>query len=143
LNSSDLEAVLEITLDSLGNVSDVRMVRSSGITDYDNEAIHVAWNASPKMPPPAEMRSPNGKSYIHWTFWRDGRQCGVFGVKVFKYKGTQRDALNFSLKAVQLQEKKLGLKPSVVSIPGIENLKTDPEPSSSSPLPEKINPLED
>lgn len=143
LNSSDLEAVLEITLDSLGNVSDVRMVRSSGITDYDNEAIHVAWNASPKMPPPAEMRSPNGKSYIHWTFWRDGRQCGVFGVKVFKYKGTQRDALNFSLKAVQLQEKKLGLKPSVVSIPGIENLKTVPEPSSSLPLPEKINPLED
>lgn len=143
LNSSDLEAILEITLDSMGSVSDVRMVRSSGLTDYDNEAIHVAWNSSPKMPPPAEMRSPNGKSYIHWTFWRDGRQCGVFGVKVFKYKGSQRDALNFSLKAVQLQEKKLGLKPSVVGLPGIENLKSEPEPPPPPPLPEKINPLED
>ncbi len=150
LNKMDLEAVLEITLDSLGAVIDVRMVRTSGITDYDNEAIHVAWNSSPKLAPPAEMRSNNGKSYIHWTFWRDQRQCGVFGVKVFKLKGTTRDALNFSLKSVQLHEKKLGLKPSVLQLPGdtkkgntgqIEHQRK--QESTHEPLPEKINPLED
>ncbi|MBO4351434.1 MAG: TonB family protein [Proteobacteria bacterium] len=150
LNDSNLEAVLEITLDSLGAVSDVRMVRSSGITDYDNEAIHVAWNSSPGVPPPDEMRSNNGKSYIHWTFWRDQRQCGVFGVKVFKLQGNKRDALNFSLKAVQLQEKKLGLQPSVVNIPGVKGLDSvksqnpdEPqEPVPAQPL-ERINPLDD
>ena len=150
INDPDLEAVLEITLDSLGAVSDVRMVRSSGITDYDNEAIHVAWNSSPGVPPPAEMRSNNGKSYIHWTFWRDQRQCGVFGVKVFKLQGNKRDALNFSLKAVQLQEKKLGLQPSVVNIPGVKGLDSvkpqtgdAPQESAPEPLPERINPLDD
>ncbi len=146
LNNPDLEAVLEITLDSLGNVIDVRMVRSSGITDYDSEAIHVAWNSSPKMPIPDEMRSPNGKAYIHWTFWRDQRQCGVFGVQVFKLNGSARDALNFSLKAVQIQEKKLGLQPSVVNMPGIQTIKpTEPEENKTvkEPLPERINPLDD
>lgn len=144
LDHPDLEAVLEITLDSLGKVSDVRMVRSSGITDYDSEAIHVAWNSSPGVPIPNEMRSNNGKGYVHWTFWRDGRQCGVFGVKVFKYEGNKRDALDFSLKAVQLQEKKLGLTPSTLdpSLRPRQNTKTnDAQPSAL--LPEKINPIDD
>ncbi len=147
INNPDLEAVLEITLDGLGAVSDVRMVRSSGITDYDNEAIHVAWNSSPGTPPPKEMQSPNGRSYIHWTFWRDQRQCGVFGVKVFRLTGSKRDALNFSLKAVQAQEKKLGLQPSVIQLPGDGNAKPSqsPEPSEPPVIPpsERINPLED
>ena len=141
LNDPDLEAVLELTLNSRGDVDDVRIVRSSGITEYDSEAIHVAWNASPKLPIPNEMRSNNGKSYIHWTFWRDGRQCGVFGVKVFKYEGSKRDALDFSLRAVQAQEKKLGLEPSVV--PGVP---ATPQKSSEPPIipkSETINPLDD
>lgn len=145
LNNPDLEAVLEITLDSLGNVIDVRMVRSSGITDYDSEAIHVAWNCSPKLPPPAEMRSANGRSYIHWTFWRDGRQCGVFGVKVFKLNASKKDALDFSLKAVQIHEKRLGLTPS--SLPNSPNPKkqheTNPQPPAALPPSERINPLDD
>ena len=157
VNDSDLEAVVEITLDSLGKVSDVRIVRSSGLTDYDSEAVHVAWNSSPGVAPPDEMRSSNGKTYIHWTFWRDGRQCGVFGVKVYKLNNNNRESLDFSLKAVQLQEKKLGLEPSVIQLPGSKNNKkssssdntTDPnsEPDNhieqKAPLPEKINPLED
>ncbi|MBQ8037390.1 MAG: energy transducer TonB, partial [Proteobacteria bacterium] len=145
LNNPDLEAVLEITLDSLGNVIDVRMVRSSGITDYDSEAIHVAWNCSPKLPPPAEMRSANGRSYIHWTFWRDGRQCGVFGVKVFKLNASKKDALDFSLKAVQIHEKRLGLTPS--SLPNsptpTKQHENNPQPPAALPPSERINPLDD
>lgn len=145
LNNPDLEAVLEITLDSLGAVIDVRMVRSSGITDYDSEAIHVAWNCSPKLPPPPEMRSANGRSYIHWTFWRDGRQCGVFGVKVFKLNASKKDALDFSLKAVQIHEKRLGLSPS--SLPTGKDQPKQPEnkpqPPDALPPSERINPLDD
>lgn len=140
LSNPDLETVLEITLNARGDVTDIRIVRSSGISEYDNEAIHVAWNASPKIPIPNEMRSNNGKSYVHWTFWRDQRQCGVFGVKVFKYEGSQRDALDFSLKAVQIQEKKLGLTPS--TIPNAPTTQSAPSSHTISPH-ETINPLDD
>lgn len=144
LDDPNLEAVLEITLDSLGSVIDVRMVRSSGITDYDSEAIHVAWNCSPKLPPPAEMRSTNGRSYIHWTFWRDGRQCGVFGVKVFKWNASKKDALDFSLKAVQIHEKRLGLTPSSLPPRLAPKQNTKPQPTQPTiPPSERINPLED
>ena len=104
----------------------------------------MAWNSSPKVAPPRTMLSKNGKSYIHWTFWRDSRQCGVFGVKVFKLEGNARDAVNFSLKAVQVQERKLGLTPSTVNLPGVKGL-PDPEPTqepTAKPL-ERINPLDD
>jgi TonB family protein len=132
LDNSNLEAVLEITLNSVGTVTDVRVVKSSGISDYDSAAIDVAWHSSPQIAPPHVMISKNGKSYVHWTFWRDGRQCGVFGVKVFKLDGTSRDALNFSLKAVNQQERKLGLTPSVMNIPGTKNQPNpQPDPSES------------
>ena len=148
LDNSNLEAVLEITLNSVGTVTDVRVVKSSGISDYDSAAIDVAWHSSPQIAPPHVMISKNGKSYVHWTFWRDGRQCGVFGVKVFKLDGTSRDALNFSLKAVNQQERKLGLTPSVMNIPGTKNQPNpQPDPSESQnaqeSLPQRINPLED
>ncbi|MBQ9394082.1 MAG: TonB family protein [Proteobacteria bacterium] len=152
INDPDLEAVMEITLDSLGSVTDVRVVRSSGITDYDNEAIFVSWNSSPKLPIPDEMRSPDGKAYIHWTYWRDQRQCGVFGVKVFINSPTSREQLEFSLKKVQLQEKKLGMKPSSISLPGLDTVRTEKktvENGGSAPVEttttefERINPLDD
>ncbi len=144
LNDGNLEAVLEITLDSFGSVTDVRVVKSSGIMDYDTEAIHVAWHSSPKVAPPKTMISKNGKSYIHWTFWRDGRQCGVFGVKVFKSDGNTRDAINFSLKAVQRQERKLGMTPSVVNLPGVKGLPDPaPEPQNENKPQERINPMDD
>ncbi len=148
LDNSNLEAVLEITLNSVGTVTDVRVVKSSGISDYDSAAIDVAWHSSPQIAPPHVMISKNGKSYVHWTFWRDGRQCGVFGVKVFKLDGTSRDALNFSLKAVNQQERKLGLTPSVMNTPGTKNQPNpQPDPSESQnaqeSLPQRINPLED
>jgi len=151
LSNPNLETVLEIILDSLGRVHDVRVVRGTGITDYDSEAIGVAWKSSPGIPPPPEMRSDDGKSYIHWTFWRDTRQCGVFGVKVFQLNKGRMDSLDFSLKAVQLQEQKLGLTPSVLP----QNLRTntnpgttkpDPSPGTtppSQPLPERIDPMQD
>ena len=98
------------------------------------------------------MRSPDGKAYIHWTYWRDQRQCGVFGVKVFINSPTSREQLEFSLKKVQLQEKKLGMKPSSISLPGLDTVRTEKktvENGGSAPVEttttefERINPLDD
>ena len=149
LSNPELEAVMEITLDSLGKVIDVRVVRSSGITDYDAEAIHVAWRCSPGTTPPQKMLSKDGKAYIHWTFWRDTRQCGVFGVKVYRLDRGRREDLEFSLKKVQQMEKKLGLQPSMIQgVSGSNHAlshETEPNPSPQSPDPvkENINPLAD
>ena len=146
LQNDDLKAASAITLDSLGKVIDVRMVYSSGISEYDMEAIRVSRYSSPGIAPPKTMLSPNGKAYVHWTFWRDMRQCGVFGVKVFRIKNGKEESVDFSLKKVNLLEKKLGLPQSVLS----NDLKrapkastSEPEAPSSAPLPETINPLDD
>lgn len=141
LHNPDIEAVMEITLDSLGQVIDVRVVRSSGIMDYDSEAIRVAWNSSPGIAPPKIMLSTTGKAYIHWTFWRDTRQCGVFGVKVFRYNNDRRQSLDFNLKRVQQLEKQLGLPPSTLPSAGTQKPSSSKQPSAT--LPEKINPLDD
>lgn len=146
LQNSELKAATEITLDSLGKVIDVRMVYSSGISEYDMEAIRVSRYSSPGIAPPKTMLSPSGKAYVHWTFWRDMRQCGVFGVKVFRIKNGREESVDFSLKKVNLIEKRLGLPQSVLS----NDLKRAPKPvtsvpeaPSSAPLPETINPMDD
>lgn len=136
INDSDLEVKVEIVMDPYGRVQDVHMIRSTGITTFDSEAIAVAWRSSPGFETPIEMRSKNGKSYIHWTFWRDSRQCGVFGVKVFKLEGLSRSNIDFNLKAVQDIEKRLGLKPSVLEPRGQQN-------EASEPLPERVDPMDD
>lgn len=159
LNNPNLEAILEIVMDSIGQVSEVHVVRSSGITDYDAEAIRTAWRSSPGIHPPKVMLSQNGKTYIHWTFWRDYRACGVFGVSVYRQNKGNRENIEFNLKQVQHLEKQLGLKTTYMSgyqgLPSSGTPSPTPSPSptpppifpqpqpSTEPKSEKINPLED
>ena len=35
------------------------------------------------LDPPREIRSKNGKIYLHWSFYRDARQCATSGVEPF------------------------------------------------------------
>ena len=65
-----------------GKFEAVNIVRSSGLLMFDAEAIDTAWAIGDRPNPPPQIISPNGKIYIHWTFWRDGRQCGVFGASI-------------------------------------------------------------
>ena len=45
--------------------------------------IDVAYSAGPYPDPPREIRSTNGKIYVHWRFYRDERQCATSGVDYF------------------------------------------------------------
>ncbi|MFA5625224.1 MAG: hypothetical protein WC966_09255 [Bradymonadales bacterium] len=131
----DITAITEIVLDSIGNIHDVRMVRSSGVPEYDNEAILVSWHSSPKLAPPKELRSPNGKAYVHWSFWGDMRQCGTFGVKAFKLEADRKNAIQLRLHAIKKEEERLGI--------GEAQQHGSPQAVKSAVAPQKIDPLQD
>lgn len=84
LNNPDLECKLEYVIDAhSGKVDEVNIVESSGELMFDAEAVSISWMVGPHPSPPGEIVSPDGKVYIHWTFWRDQRQCGPFGASIF------------------------------------------------------------
>lgn len=84
LSDPTLKTKLEFVVEAdSGEVDAVNIVESSGQTMFDAEAIDVGHAVGPHEDPPDEIVSPDGKVYIHWTFWRDNRQCGPFGASVY------------------------------------------------------------
>lgn len=84
LHDPKLQTTLEFVIDAKsGKFEAVNVVKSSGELSYDAEAIDIAWTIGDHPNPPPQIVSPNGKVYIHWNFWRDARQCGIFGSQVF------------------------------------------------------------
>ena len=49
-------------------------------------------SAGPYPDPPREIRSANGKIYVHWRFYRDERQCATSGVDYFILDNPPADA---------------------------------------------------
>ena len=87
LQNPSLNTTLEFIIDaSTGEFDAVNLVRSSGEYMFDAEAVATAWAVGKRPNPPPQIVSPNGKIYLHWNFWRDGRQCGVMTVSVFLKK---------------------------------------------------------
>lgn len=84
LRDPSLNTKVEMVINGVtGVVEKVNIVKSSGQTMYDAEAVVIAQTIGPHGEAPREVISPNGKVYIHWNFWRDSRQCGTFGASVF------------------------------------------------------------
>jgi TonB family protein len=83
LNNPNLVTKLEIVLNADGTIGKVTIVRASGLTQFDAAAIDAVYSAGPFAEPPREIRSGNGKIYIHWTFHRDERQCATSGVDYY------------------------------------------------------------
>jgi TonB family protein len=83
LNNPNLLTTLEMVLNSDGTVDKVTIVKASGYLPFDTAAIDTAFAAGPYPEPPREIRSANGKVYVHWRFYRDGRQCATSGVDYF------------------------------------------------------------
>ncbi len=82
-NDPKLMTKLEIVLNGDGTIDKVTQVRSSGFTPFDAAAIDTVYTAGPYPEPPSEIRSANGKIYVHWQFHRDEHQCGTEGVDYF------------------------------------------------------------
>lgn len=84
LQDPDLNTTLEFVIDAKsGEFEAINLVKSSGQMLFDAEAISTSWNIGKRPNPPPQIVSPNGKIYLHWNFWRDGRQCGVMSASIF------------------------------------------------------------
>lgn len=83
LNDMGLWTRVEIVLSARGTVEKVTTVHYSGNTSFDGAARETIWSLGPWPDPPKEILSGNGKVYMHWTFHRDERACGTFGVRPY------------------------------------------------------------
>lgn len=84
MNDPLLNTKLEFVIRaSDGELESVNVVHSSGQVRFDAQALSIAHRVGPHPNPPPEIISPDGRVYIHWNFWRDQRQCGVFGARVY------------------------------------------------------------
>jgi hypothetical protein len=83
LNNPSLITKLEIVLNGDGTIAKVTVIRASGLVQFDVAAIDAVYSAGPYSDPPREIRSGNGKIYVHWTFHRDERQCATSGVDYY------------------------------------------------------------
>jgi TonB family protein len=92
VNDPNLLTTLEMVLNADGTVNKVTVVRASGNLEYDVAAIDVAYSAGPYPDPPREIRSANGRIYLHWRFYRDARECATSGVDYFILDNPPADA---------------------------------------------------
>ncbi len=85
INDMSLKAVVEIVIDAeSGKVLETGLASPSSHTLFNAEALTISRNIGDQPQPPSSIVSPDGKVYVHWTFWRDQRQCGTFGVRIFR-----------------------------------------------------------
>jgi hypothetical protein len=83
LNDPTLLTILEIVLNGDGTVHRISVVQKSAYLPYDVAAIDAAYSAGPYPPPSPDVLSRDDKIYLHWRFYRDGRQCATAGVDYF------------------------------------------------------------
>lgn len=77
LNMASLTADLEIVLaGETGKLVEVRVIQTSGNSDFDGAAREIL-NELPATPPPAALESDDGRVHVHWVFARDRRQAGA------------------------------------------------------------------
>ncbi len=83
LNNPELMVQLEIVVNADGSLHKTTIVRTSGLSTFDVAAIDVIYSSAPFEPPPEVIRSPDGRAYMHWGFYRNERQCGTFNAEPF------------------------------------------------------------
>ncbi len=72
LNNYDMHTELEIILNQTdGGVVTLGIVKTSGATAFDINALEAVNKAAPFGKPPSEIVSPDGNVYLHWEFHRN------------------------------------------------------------------------
>jgi TonB family protein len=79
-DDTSLSATLEIVITPDGKVEKVTIVRTSGVTGFDIAALDSVQSAAPFRPTPKDIRSTNGRVYLHWRFNRNEEACTTAGV---------------------------------------------------------------
>lgn len=72
LNNYEMHTDLELIINQNdGAVITMGVVRTSGVTAFDINALEAVSKASPFGKPPSEIVSPDGNVYVHWEFYRN------------------------------------------------------------------------
>lgn len=82
-NDMSLRTKLEIVFNTDGSIDRVGIVRTSGLLPFDYGAYNAVMRGQPYPAPPNSILSGNGKVYLHWSFYRNARQCGTFNAEPF------------------------------------------------------------
>ena len=90
LADESLNTTLEIVFDKRGRIADLGVLKTSGLMAFDLGAYQSVKNAGPFPKPPKSIRSPDGRVYMHWGFYRSARQCGTFNAQAFILKGRKK-----------------------------------------------------
>jgi TonB family protein len=95
LNNWNLHMVAEFEIFESGQISEIRVVNSSGNMVFDAGAVDSIYRSSPFPKPPKQVLSWNGRVYLRWGFYRNHRKCGVFNVEpyILRAPGAKEEAL--------------------------------------------------
>jgi TonB family protein len=83
LNDMNLWVNLEVSVNADGTVHKVTIAKTSGKTEFDVAAVDTVISAAPYEETPEQIRSPDGRVYLRWGFYRNWRQCGTFNVEPY------------------------------------------------------------
>ena len=78
-----LRTKLEIIINRDGTVHRIGVVETSGLLAFDLGAYTSVMRGQPYPEAPTQIVSGDGKVYMHWGFYRNGRQCGTFNVNPY------------------------------------------------------------
>ena len=78
-----------------GQISEIRVIKTSGNMVFDAGAVDSIYRSSPFPPPPKAVLSWNRRVYLRWGFYRNNRKCGVFNVEpyILKAPGANEEPL--------------------------------------------------
>ncbi len=95
LNDWSLHMVAEFEIFESGQISEIRVVKSSGNMVFDAGAVDAIYRSSPFPAPPKSVLSWNRRVYLRWGFYRNHRKCGVFNVEpyILHAPGAKEEAL--------------------------------------------------
>jgi TonB family protein len=83
MNDWSLWTKIEVVINPDGTIDKVNIARPSGVLPFDVAALDTVLSSGPFEAPPEAIRSVDGKTYLHWAFHRDWRQCGTFGAEPY------------------------------------------------------------
>ncbi|MEM9491192.1 MAG: hypothetical protein AAGC55_18735, partial [Myxococcota bacterium] len=96
LNDWNLHTKIEFAVNPDGTLAEdrIRIVKHSGRLEFDVAAIDALLTAAPYESPPKKIRSPDGRAWMHWGFYRNHRACGTFNVQPFILKDPPKGSDN-------------------------------------------------
>jgi len=68
VSRGEIDVVLAVSVDRMGKLAELKIIRSSGIDGYDREAVRTVRASAPFAVPPGELLDKDSMLLMAWTF---------------------------------------------------------------------------